>query len=149
VSNDLELIENVVIQARVSVRERTAPLKLIFSYCDSTTGATLKHSDTIVCFSPFNELPTVENSISHKVAPKVFLYGNEKHQLGKPFPDVIGMRKEKFPQFLFISLMSKVGCSATVYADFPREKEQLENEQKTLQKRSAKDQQPVVYKSQV
>ena len=70
----IKLIPRMIIQCRVSVKEKVAPLQLKFEYFDEETGNRIEVSDTIVCLSATNPCPSVEQCTKNDTSPRIMKF---------------------------------------------------------------------------
>lgn len=126
-NENIELIPRLPIHCKVSIKERIAPLKLKFEFFDMHTKAKLKNPDCVVCVSPTVQCPTVENCFLAKTEFKDPYISMYRELQGKPIPEFTPQTKnDKFPQQVYISLLSMTGCYSTITVSFPLEKKALQ-----------------------
>ena len=137
----IELIPKLPYQCKVSIKERIAPLTLKFEFYDLNTNERIPRTDVQVSIDPKNKHPTTHNCLASRMMsdPNAMTmhYYNGKNQRGKPFPELdpmtVASHKIKFPQQLYISIITNRGYYVTITAWFPKEKLTLkENREKSL-----------------
>lgn len=70
----IKLIPRMIIQCRVSVKEKIAPLQLKFEYFDEESGNKIDISDTIVCLSATNPCPSLASSTKNDTSPRIMKF---------------------------------------------------------------------------